>query len=281
VNTYGSIEPDARTWVLPRLEDVTDEQLVELDEYLLAGPSRQLLDPADLPWESGTFHLFVSHTHTHAALAGKMRTYFKPWRIDAFVAHEDIDPTRQWEQVIEAALGSCHALAALITPDFVPSKWCDQEVGYCLARKVPIVPVKLDADDPHGFIAKFQAVTPRRADDAAWAADAIFRALARHPALRALMAGPVVYRFAASRSFDGARANFALLQEVSASAWTRELVETAERAAVDNSQIANANVVEPSPRPMPEALDELLAPVREALDMNASELPTSDDDIPF
>jgi hypothetical protein len=71
VNTYGSIEPDARTWVLPRLEDLTDEQLVELDEYLLAGPSRQLLDPADLPWESGTFHLFVSHTHTYAPLAGK------------------------------------------------------------------------------------------------------------------------------------------------------------------------------------------------------------------
>jgi hypothetical protein len=42
-------------------------------------------------------------------------------------------------------------------------------------------------------------------------ADAIFRALVRHPIAQRAMAAPVVHRYASSGSFDGARANFALL----------------------------------------------------------------------
>jgi hypothetical protein len=259
---------------------VNDEILIDLDEYLYSGASRELLDPADLPWESGTFRLFISHTHPNAALAGEMEKIFARWRIDAFVAHTTIEPTREWEQVIEAALSSCDALAALITDDFVSSRWCDQEVGYCLARKVPIVPVKLGAD-PHGFIAKYQAATTPQADRASWVADAVFRALARHAAIRNIMAAPVVRRYAASGSFEAARTNFALLTGVPADAWTRDLVDLAERAVTENSQIGNANVLEPAPKAMPEATADLLLPIRERLGMNVAPAPATDDDIPF
>jgi hypothetical protein len=126
-------EGTARAYLIWHLEDANDETLVELDEYLFSGPSRETLDAANLPWESGAFRLFISHTSPNAALAGELRGYFAPWRIDAFVAHVDVEPVREWEHVIEAALSSCHALAALATDDFVRSKWCDQEVGYCLA----------------------------------------------------------------------------------------------------------------------------------------------------
>lgn len=91
------------------------------------------------------------------------------------------------------------------------------------------------------------------------------------------MAAPVIYRYARSRSFDAARANFELLQRVPADSWTRELVEVVERAPAENSQIREAVVLDPT-RPMPEAASELLAPIRERLDMNT---PGNDDDIPF
>jgi hypothetical protein len=282
---YRAANPDdwegtARAYVIWHLEDANDETLVELDEYLFGGSSREALDPASLPWESGTFRLFISHTSSNAELAGKLYEYFKPWRIDAFVAHTTIEPTREWERVIEAALGSCHALTALITEDFVTSKWCDQEVGYSLARRVPIVPVRMGVD-PHGFIAKFQAARIGRGTPPL-VADGIFRALARHAALREVMAQPVVHRFATTRSFDGARANLALLRELPEELWTRELVDIAERAVEENSQLSQAVLIEPTTEPVPEATRELLAPIRERLGMDvAIQTGIADDDIPF
>jgi hypothetical protein len=273
-------EGTARAWAIWYLEDANDETLVELDEYLFGGASRETLDPANLPWESGTFRLFVSHTSPNASLAGELHDYFKRWRIHAFVAHTTIEPTREWEGVIEAGLSTCHALTALITDDFVNSRWCDQEVGFCLARRVPIVPVRIGAD-PHGFIAKFQAAHIGNGRPPL-IADGIFRALARHAALRELIVQPVVYRFATTQSFDGARANFPLLQEVPAELWTRELVELVEKAIEENSQLAQAVLVDPSTRPVPVATRELLAPIREDLGMNTSAPALEpDDDIPF
>ncbi len=91
------------------------------------------------------------------------------------------------------------------------------------------------------------------------------------------MAAPVIYRYARSRSFDAARSNFELLGMVPADRWTRELVEVAERAPTENSQIRDAVILDPT-RPMPEAADELLAPIRDRLGMNTL---ASDDDLPF
>ncbi len=275
-----------RAFVLWCIEDGGDEALVSLDEYLFGGSSRDVLDPSDLPWEAGTFKLFISHTSANAEFVGRIRTLYARWRIDAFVAHTTIEPTREWEQVIEAALNSCDALAALVTEDLIRSSWCDQEIGFCYARRVPIVPVRFGAD-PHGFIGKYQAARPR-GQDWSYVADAIFRALLRHATIRNAMAAPVVHRYAGTGSFNAARSNFELLREVPAEAWTRELLEVAERASRDNPQIASANLVtDDGPRPVPEAFAELVASARERLGMNAREadddvpIDTGDDDIPF
>jgi hypothetical protein len=276
-----SYEQSLRSYVIGALESGSDEALVELDEYRLGGGSRAQLDPADLPWAPGMYRLFMSHTHAHAALAGKIKTYFARWRIDAFVAHTTIEPTREWLRTIEAALGSCDALAALLTDDFVSSKWCDQEVGYCVARHIPMVPVKFE-NDPHGFIGKYQAAVPTSRDDA-WVADAIFRALARNNTAMHAMATPVVHRYATSTSFDGARSNFELLQGVPDEAWTPDLVEVVERAPATNNQIEHAGVAEgPFQGPMPEAAAEMLRPIRQRLGMDEPPpVSPADDDIPF
>ena len=50
-----------------------------------------------------------------------------------------------------------HGLAALLVPDFHKSAWTDQEVGYALARNIPILPLKF-GQDPYGFIGRFQAL---------------------------------------------------------------------------------------------------------------------------
>ena len=70
-----------------------------------------------------------------------------------------VEPTKAWEATIEGALKTCDALAAFLTSRFHESKWTDQEVGYCLQRGVPLLPVILEADAmPYGFMARFQGL---------------------------------------------------------------------------------------------------------------------------
>ena len=78
--------------------------------------------------------------------------------ISAFVAHEDIHPTKEWQDEIENALSTMDGFVALMTSGFHNSDWTDQEVGYALARAVPIIAMRLERD-PYGFLGKFQALT--------------------------------------------------------------------------------------------------------------------------
>lgn len=94
-------------------------------------------------WEPGFVRLFLSHVAAHKVPVAKLKEKLFTFGISGVVAHEDIEPSREWQEEIEKALASMHALAALLTPDYKASKWTDQEVGVALGRGVLVVPVKL------------------------------------------------------------------------------------------------------------------------------------------
>jgi hypothetical protein len=108
-------------------------------------------------WEPNRFRLFLSHLSSFKATTAKLRASLRKFAISGFVAHEDIEPTKEWQDEIEAALFSMDALVALVTPKFVESKWADQEVGIAIGRGCLVIPVMREAV-PHGFIGKFQGV---------------------------------------------------------------------------------------------------------------------------
>ena len=74
-----------------------------------------------------------------------------------FVAHDDIEPSRAWQQTIETALDTCDVLVAYVTQDFSTSNWTDQEVGWALGRGRLIVPIRAGSL-PYGFFGSYQAV---------------------------------------------------------------------------------------------------------------------------
>jgi len=195
-----------------------------------------------------------------------------------FVAHDTIEPSRKWQDEIESALGTADALAALLTPEFVHSKWCDQEVGFCLARGIPLVPITHGAM-PHGFIGKFQGL--RAEDQSIWfIGPNLFRILATHEGLEEKMDWPIVQRYVRSRNFDGTREAFELLKRIPAERWTKEMISEVESEALRNKQVSDAVTLGPS-RPMVDAvrqyLDELLN--RESRPEQVAG--ASEDDIPF
>ena len=93
-------------------------------------------------WKEGFFRLFLSHVSEHKLLAGKLKDELLLRGISAFVAHEDIAPSLVWQNEIELALRSMHALAALLTPDFHASNWTDQEVGFALGKGILVQCIK-------------------------------------------------------------------------------------------------------------------------------------------
>ena len=102
------------------------------------------------------FRVFISHASSQRSLATDISTAFEDDGIRGFVAHSDIEPTSEWQVVIERELHDCNALVAIFSPDFHQSRWTDQEVGIAIGREVPVVAVRYGLD-PYGFLAKYQA----------------------------------------------------------------------------------------------------------------------------
>jgi hypothetical protein len=137
--------------------DVPEDRDWRHDSGLLVTTSRGVSpEAADKIWAEG-FRVFLSHKSEVKKEAAALRDDLSIFGISAFVAHEDIRPTKPWQDEIEAALLSMDAFVALMTDGFHDSDWTDQEVGFALARGVPVIAVKLGRD-PYGFIGKFQAL---------------------------------------------------------------------------------------------------------------------------
>ena len=109
-------------------------------------------------WGDEGYRVFLSHKAEVKKRAGELKESMHLFGASCFVAHQDIHPTNEWQEEIESALASMDAFVALLTEKFHDSLWTDQEVGYALARGVPIIAVKLGID-PYGFIGKFQALS--------------------------------------------------------------------------------------------------------------------------
>jgi hypothetical protein len=109
-------------------------------------------------WEEGCFRLFLSHKTEVKKETAELKMALRTYGISAFVAHEDIHPTEEWQNEIENALATMDGFIAIMTPDFHESNWTDQELGFAFARGVPIIALRMGRD-PYGFIGKFQGLT--------------------------------------------------------------------------------------------------------------------------
>jgi hypothetical protein len=109
-------------------------------------------------WEgTNKFRLFISHISQDKEKATRLKACLAAYGIDAFVAHEDIRATLEWEHEIERALYVMDAFLAIHTRGFKESFWTQQEIGFAVGRGVKIISLKM-GEDPTGFISKRQAL---------------------------------------------------------------------------------------------------------------------------
>jgi hypothetical protein len=126
---------------------------------------------------SDDLRLFISHVSKDKAKALRLKDCLASYSISGFVAHEDIEPTKEWQSEIERALFAMDALVAVHTPGFKDSVWTNQEIGFALGRGVKVISFKI-GEDPAGFISKHQALSrgTRTAEEIAKQIDALLAA---------------------------------------------------------------------------------------------------------
>ena len=199
--------------VVNMVGEAPDETLIDLAQHVGFSFEMVTVPRIDPPfWRKGMLRLFVSHLATYRAFVAELQTALLDFGISGFVAHNDIEPTQDWQTQIETALATCDALVALLHPDFHVSNWTDQEIGFAMGRGVPTYAVRF-GQDPYGFIGRFQAFNGN-AKQAIVLARELFDAYRKNKQTQRRMSEVVVGLFEESNSFAEAKTRVGYLEEL-------------------------------------------------------------------
>lgn len=163
IPTSNYPKPNSKAvWVKDILGEASHSLISEIGKELNIKHKALILDDPTIGtdatfWKPGHFKLFISHLAVEKLKVTRIKELLEPYGISGFVAHEDIEPTKEWEGEILKALFSMNALIAILQPGFRESAWTDQEMGIAIGRNILVIPLRAGLD-PYGFIGKFQGV---------------------------------------------------------------------------------------------------------------------------
>lgn len=237
--TFSSWGEDSRSYCITSLREASDTVLGDLHGYL--HHERPLEDVGRVAWRAGYFRLFLSHITAEKLFVHEVKAGLTRYGIDSFVAHDDIQPSDEWHNVILAALATADALAAFIHADFHLSHWTDQEVGFAIGRGVPVLGLRFADRDPYGFMGRRQGARCEglSADAVAWR---IYEMLRRSQGTTERLDVGVIQALADSDNYAAANSRCARLGDVGS--WTSEKLDALEQA-LRNSQVNQAKNARP------------------------------------
>jgi len=224
-------------YVLAMVEDGQDSGLIDLAEHVgfeLEDSSPPRVEPRF--WRNDMLKLFVSHLARERVKAAELQEALLDYGISCFVAHNDIEPTQEWQTQIETALATCDTLVALLHEGFHESKWTDQEIGFAMGRGLPVYSIRYGAD-PYGFIGRFQAFNAGR-KSAAQIARELFDSYRRDKQTQPKMASVLLSLFEQSSSFAEAKNRIEYLEGLES--WEPTFAARLRNAAASNSQISGS-----------------------------------------
>jgi len=242
LNQFGIPTPDQWSgtlddYVLRQVADAPDQALIELAQhvgYRFEQPAPAGVDPSF--WRKDMFRLFISHLATQRAFAAELQEALLRYGISSFVAHNDIEPTLEWQAQIETALTTCEALIALLHDKFHASNWTDQEIGFAMGRRVPAFAVRL-GETPYGFIGRFQAFNGN-GKEAPELARELFDSFRKNKQTQRRMSEVLIALFEESGSFAEAKERVGYLEELDV--WDASFSARIRSASESNSQIQNS-----------------------------------------
>jgi len=224
-------------YILHMVEEAADQVLIDLAQHVGYQFEEVPAPRVDPPfWRKGMFRLFVSHLATKRAFAAELQETLLDFGISCFIAHNDIEPTQEWQTQIETALATCDALVALLHENFHASNWTDQEIGFAMGRGVPVYSVRF-GQDPYGFIGRFQAFNGSKKTAVAISRE-LFDAYRKNKQTQRRMSEILMALFEQSGSFADAKVRIGYLEELEL--WGPSFSTRIRSAAKSNNQISGS-----------------------------------------
>lgn len=97
-------------------------------------------------------HIFLSYRSLEAEFAIRLATDLKNLGVNLWMDRLDIAPGDDWPKMLQKAVNNSLALIAIISPDYISSKYCQRELGRADRLELPVFPVLLktvpDSDWP-------------------------------------------------------------------------------------------------------------------------------------
>lgn len=222
-------------------------------------------------WKAGHFRLFLSHLASFKVKASQLQAALRKYAITSFVAHEDIEPTKEWQNEIEAGLKTMDALAAILMPGFQESKWCDQEVGVAVGRGVLIIPIRKGLD-PYGFIGKYQGIQAN-SKTVGDVAEEIFATLVKSPKTKNKILISLSGALSNATTVEDAVEKVAIFQSLESV--PTDILENLKQQVADNSRLSES-------REFLDSLNSMLVKFDvKKIVIRASEQEKEWDDLPF
>jgi hypothetical protein len=180
---------------------------------------------------------FISYSHKDRKWGAQAKAVLNGVGIDAFLAHEDLKVSEEWQRRILEELRKCEIFVPLLSSDFLSSKWAPQEAGFIISRpEVTIAPLSIDGTTPFGFLSHFQS---RRIPDEGITTELLVAPLARRFPRTVL---PAMIQIAGDAgSFRHAEATMRPLVQLF-QLFTPEEAQSLAEASVENAQIWSATL---------------------------------------
>jgi len=179
---------------------------------------------------------FLSYQTEDRHVAAEVRSFLESIAVPAFMAHDDINVSHEWRDVILAEISQADIFIVILSARYLASYYCLQESGIAAFRgaMMTIIPLSIDGTIPPGFMAHVQskAITPGHISNAV-----LFAGIAKYD--RAFAIDSMITKFLTSRSWAAASSNLAILKPYLAGASDDVIREVLHAAAV-NPEIAHS-----------------------------------------
>jgi len=107
---------------------------------------------------SSNVKVFLSHSDKDKTIAAELKSKLSKHGLSVFLAHEDIDGGSDWVSKLYEEIQNSKIFIMLLTKNYHPSKYTDQETGIAIDCKKTILPICIDETRPYGFASSKQAI---------------------------------------------------------------------------------------------------------------------------
>lgn len=190
-----------------------------------------------------SIRVFLSYSHLDNQLVGNIKYHLETYGLEVFIAHDDIKPSLEWQEVILQELGGTDIFIPIITENFSGSEWTDQESGIAFAKDKFVIPASIGGASPYGFIGKFQAcklkVGPSELGNSV---NNIVKAIAGRKGFSNNIAELIISNLPRANSFDNAARLLSILDILSL---TPKQANEVLKHAAENNQIYGSRNARP------------------------------------